>query len=282
MTYQETWFVSYANYLPDTEIRLGQIITNPRKPAEYLGAGPLDVREFPISTVDREEENVIFEKEIRGRKGLGFSITLLTLLPFEISGDMQGETSHKWEIKKVAERSFHPSRLYVQQSIYQSDVMEYLKDHKYKKSVYMIVGVRIGQEARVTHSKRSDIGGKASVTVPVAASGVPIDLGFRAHGDKKKDVVESKAIPGSFVFAYRLREIRYSKKTKVANDRDFAKSADLHGLNDRRVIQRTAVTEERNFLGTIDEIEVEGLAGLDFEEDQEDTRIIDGCVIVQT
>jgi hypothetical protein len=51
-------------------------------------------------------------------------------------------------------------------------------------------------------------------------------------------------------------------------------------LDNRESIATIVPEPEMKYVGTEDEIEIEGIAGMDFIEDEEDTRIEDGCVIV--
>jgi len=229
---------------------------------------------------ESHEEDVKVTKEISRAAGLGFSANVLSLFPFGIAGDTNHGTGHKWEIKRVDEKSFRPSRLYVQQSVFQPDVLSYLAEKSYRKSLYMIVGVRIGRDAKITHTKTREVGGNFNATVPLTPAGVPADLAGKLYGSKHEDIYERKSIPGSFVFAYRLREIRYIKKINIVKDIDYTKKADLHNLH-AKVIHRS-ITREPTYIGTADEIEVKGISGADFEEDRDDTTIVDGCVIVDS
>jgi hypothetical protein len=265
--------------LPDKAVRLGQLITNPRKPAEIVGNGPLEIPDSPTHLEERTEEDVVFQKMIGRAAGLGFSAAVLSYLPFGIAGDTQRGTGYQYEIKKVHETVFRPSNSYVQQSVFQSDVLKYLAENGYRKSIYMIVGIRVGCDAIVTHSRDSKMGGKLSATVPGASLGIPVDLGVKAQLTQKETTFEQKRIPDSFVFAYRLREIRYFKKTKSTRDLEFARGADLHDLHGGTSI-RHYTSSETIYLGTPDEIEIDGISGRDYEEDEDDSNIIGGCVIV--
>jgi hypothetical protein len=107
---QATWYVSYTNYPPDTDIHLGQLLsTDPRKPAEYLGPGTLILAESPMKLEETHEEDVKFTKEISRTAGLGFSASFkLTPIcecfkPLGIAGDTTHGTGFKWEIQTVNE-----------------------------------------------------------------------------------------------------------------------------------------------------------------------------------
>lgn len=234
--------------------------------------------EEPIE--NSKKENVRIKKTITKNAGLGFSAAVLSILPFEIYGDSQGGTTHHYKIKKVEEHVFRPSRLYVQESVQQPDIHDFLAKRNYRKAVYMIVGVRIGCDAVVIHERNKERGGKFNATAPGFATGIPVDLGVKIHAKRSKDSSQRERLPNSFVFAYRLREVRYFKKTKSAKDFDYTKDADLHDISTNKITPLPVVPETK-YIGSVDEIEIDGIAGVDFEEDEHDTEIVDGCIIVE-
>src|SRR5438045_494166 len=154
LTIQEKWFVLYdTSFLPDTAIRLGQLITDPRKPADTVQKAPLEIRQLGM-TVDRHsEKDVVFQTRTDKSLGIGLSATVLSILPFGLSGDKRKDTTHLYEIKKVEVRMFNPSREYVLKSVLEPEVLNYLARHKYRKSLYMIVGIQIGFNAKIVHKR---------------------------------------------------------------------------------------------------------------------------------
>ena len=221
---------------------------------------------------ESNEEDIKFTKEIHDAADLGFSKNVLSRLHFAIGGD---GTGHEWEIKRVDEKFFLPSREYVQQSVFrlQQDVLEDLAKNSCRKSLYMIVGVRICRDATPAHTTPPEIEGNLKATVPFAPTGVRGVLARILPG------IKCRSIPDSFVFAYRLREVcYYVKKTDANKGEGYTKSANLH--NRGKVVQRSS-TRAPTDLGTVGEIEVEGISGEDFRGDQHDIRkTIDGCIMV--
>jgi hypothetical protein len=205
---------------------------------------------------------------------------VLSLLPFAIAGDSKRNRSYKYEIKTVDEKLFRPSPLYVQKSMLQPEVLTYLAERGYRKSVYMIVGIRIGRDAKISYGRDIDTHGHVSVTAPGAVTGIPIDLSGEVHAKRAQEMGQEQRIREPFVFAYRLREIRYWKKTKIWKDHAYTRGAELANLDSGESIATIVPEPEVKYVGTEDEIEVEGIAGMDFIEDEEDTRSEDGCIIV--
>ena len=73
-----------------------------------------------------EKDDVEVTKEIGHAAGLGFSVNVFKFASLQYCGGHESRTSHKREIEKVVEKIFRPSRLYVQQSLFQPDVLRKL------------------------------------------------------------------------------------------------------------------------------------------------------------
>jgi hypothetical protein len=254
---------------------------DPRQPAEILGPGPLPIEEEEMRLENSEKENVAFSKAITKSIGLGFSAAILSVLPFGIKGDRQSGTAHHYEIKRVEERVFRPSPSYVHQSVLQPEVLSFLATKVYRKRVYMVVGVRIGHDAVIIHERGKEIGGKFSASAPGFATGIPVDLAAKIDARRRNDLYQREHLPDSFVFAYRLREIRYFKKSKRTQDISYIKDADLlHDIRSNKVSPRPVIPETK-YIGSADEIEIDGIAGVDLREEVENADIVDGCIIVE-
>lgn len=213
---------------------------------------------------------------------MGLSATILSSLPFGIAGHRQISRTHVFEIDKVVSKTFVPSEEYVLKSMRQAAVLRHLAGHGYRKAVYMIVGIKIGCDARVVHRTQKSSHGKLSGTLPGLSVGIPVDIGAHVSGNARSDGREQKQIPGSFVFAYRLREIRYSKKSVLHQNWPFIRGADLHELHNVTPKGIAVVADPETFLGTEDEIDIDGISGVDFEEDEDDLQFVDGCFLISS
>lgn len=212
--------------------------------------------------------------------GISLSARVLGLLPFGLGGNRQNSTRHVYEIESVKTQKFIPSEHYIRESIFQAPVLSYLAKYKYKKPVYMIVGVKIGSNARVVHERGRALGGNLTGTMPGLAVGIPVDVEANVSGNTSDQRYDAYRIPNDFVFAYRLREIRYSKNRDSIDHSEFEKGAELHDLHNHKL--QNVISEDTNseeFRGVEDEIKVEGMAGVDFDDD-EDALSVDGCILV--
>lgn len=232
-----------------------------------------------MMVTEHVERNVVYQKKIHRGFDLGLSATVLSLLPFALAGDRRNNASHLYQIERVEEKMFHPTPDYVQKSVLQSDVLGYLARHRYRKSLYMVVGIRIGVNAEVTHSRTCERGGRINVSVSGALTGIPLDVGGTSRCSAGDQYYQRKTIPSSFVFAYRLREVRYSKRHNLIRDAEFTKGAELHNLYGR-VRARNQPYGAVEYMGTEDEIQVSGLLEGDVDEDEPDTMNIGNCIMI--
>jgi hypothetical protein len=146
----------------------------------------------------------------------------------------------------------------------------------------MIVGIRVGFNAEFTHQRKYERGGHLNGCIPGAVNGISLDVGGKFKLSGNDEIYERKSIPSTFVFAYRLREVRYFKKDNSTTDMEFTKGATLHDLDGSRYASVSPSVTDTSYLGNDDEIEIDGIAGEDFEEDEEDTVIVDGCIMVDS
>jgi hypothetical protein len=259
---------------PESPISLGQLISNPRNPTERIQASRLPIH--PQTGIHSDTEREV-EFEIKSTRGfdIGFSATVLSKLPFEIGGKRKTTITHRYKIKEVEIQTFYPSRAFIRQSVLEAQVLQYLAAHGYRKSIYMVVGIKIAHGAHVFHGRTKEIGGTLGGTVPGAAVGIPLDLGSHIRGEVGKHRKETKEVVSSFVFAYRLREIRYFKKDGTITDVNFTKGAQLHSLYS--TLELVVGEKEVKYCGCMDEIDVEEMASEDYEDDDVDSN---GCVMV--
>jgi hypothetical protein len=222
-------------------------------------------------------ENVVLRLGVGRDAGLGFSAKVLNWLPFSIKGEGHRNSKHRYEIKKVEERTIYPEYEYVQKSVFQESVLKTLSHSWYQTSVYMIVGIRVGSDAHIVDERTGETGGSVSGTVPGSALGVPVDLEGEVSGRATSEYYQEQDYKDPFVFAYRLREIRYFTKDNSIRQFDYTQGADLHGRQEPVYI---ASKVDEKYVGIPEEIDVDGIAGEDFEENTKDAKIIDGCVMV--
>jgi hypothetical protein len=161
-------------------------------------------------------------------------------------------------------------------------VLSYLARHRYRKSLYMIVGIKIGLNAEITHHREHTTRGWLKAFIPGALIGAPVDVGAQAKGSVIEQRYEKIKIPTSFVFAYRLREVRYFKKSNFIENLEYTKGADLHDLYGKSRVIEHFTDENVTYQGADEEIEIDGIFEEDFEENEHDTLIVDGSFMINS
>ena len=266
-------------YPVDTMVRLGQLIDDPRRPDERVGREPLEFG--PDDKVHKlsSETNFTFIQAANRVWDIDIGATIMSFLPFGIRGHYSATSGKLFEIERIDSQSLDPSDDYVERSLRKPSVREYLAAYRYQKPLYMIVGIKVGRNARIIQGRFSKVRGKVSVDVPGYLGGIPVDpkveLGVgtsRLHG-VKRDVLES------FVFAYRLREVRYSVKLHLSRlGRIWTKGARLHSAEASDNMLNAGEIEEND---VEEEIECDGLSGRDVSEESVPCgNMIDGCILL--
>lgn len=88
-----------------------------------------------------------------------------------------------------------------------------------RNSIYMITGVKIVRGAQVKETVKRGFGGDGEVGVDVSMlTGVPVSTAPRLEASRQKKRQVSFTGSSDFVFAYRLRKIRYREARGLRQD----------------------------------------------------------------
>jgi len=222
---------------PHTTIRLGQLISDPLNPQFPIATHPLPLGPDDIvDGIPKEKVEYTIERQ-RGAKG-DISLVLANLLNFGIGSSCDKQATCIYKIEKVLSQSINPQTIspnshYVQMSMQQAEVIRYLEHNR--RSVYMVVGIQIAHNAKVTLVHSKNIENSATVgPTGVALVGSPIDGQVGGSISSKESVMQSETVIGDFVVAYRLRRCYYHRETGVASieTKFFVKGAKLYNDND--------------------------------------------------
>ncbi|KAI4159206.1 MAG: hypothetical protein LQ342_006789 [Letrouitia transgressa] len=274
----KTYFlVASPDFPPSGPIALGNIITSPSSPEEALNT---QARE-PIEPVyESYQENWTFDVSRYKQNKLGIWTMFLQMLGAGI--DMSSERimgdNQVYRFDRLETRFFIPSSEYLRASISTPEVQSYIKRKGFRKNLYMITAIKIAVGASTTKEKLRERGVHLQVGVDGTAVGVPLGAGPNIEISKGKDTTISFDNSSDFVFAFRLREIYYSKKSLKHRKYD---KGNLFGL-DQDGQKQVAGAEEGN---ANEEAQLEGLAyddveAEDFELAGSETKDYDGSACV--
>jgi hypothetical protein len=224
---------------PDGPIVLGHILTNPSKPYESINAD--DRLEVPKGILyqstktgltasakwDRELKVGIWAQILEGAYGGGIGTKNSKGTDDSLAVNAL-ETSFIWP-------ALAATKQYFKDSLNLPGVREFLQGSRYKKPVYMVVGLKIARKgASMTSESTSEHDTKASLMVDgKIAGGVPAEVGPQVARKSTHENSTSFEDSDDFVLAYRLRKIACSKVGKI-QDEDYNKGA-LYGLEGESV-----------------------------------------------
>lgn len=111
-------------------------------------------------------------------------------------------------------------RRYLEQTVLgDPSVLAYLRASRLgRNSIYMITGVKIVRGAQVKETIERGFGGDTEVGVDATMVGVPVSVGPKLEASKENKREISFSGSSDFVFAYRLRKIRYREGKPLKQD----------------------------------------------------------------
>ena len=115
---------------------------------------------------------------------------------------------------------------YLRKSLEVESVRGYFEGSRFRKSVYMVVGLKIAKGAKVSTGSARSKEAVAKLMADGTGAGILVKLGPEAQMKVGRDESLDWRDENSFVFAYRLRKIT-CKKGKLLGDEAFNKGAFL-------------------------------------------------------
>lgn len=131
---------------------------------------------------------------------------------------------------RVETRFFTPDKPYIEESMSSLEVRDFIVRSKFRANVYMIAGIKVAIGTSVTSTKLRQRKVHVQLGVDGTAVGVPLGLGPDVGVSCSRTQGTSSDGASDFVFAFRLREIIYSKRQGIMH-REFSKGA-LFSLDD--------------------------------------------------
>ena len=254
---------------PDGPIALGNIISSPFRPEDRLNS-KLNTHDLPIYESYQTNFSLEMGKRKAGRLGLWTIFLQSVGIGINLGGTFANEESETFKFERVETKYFTPDRRFVETSMEGDDVRDFLRKSKFKANVYMITGIKIARGASVTYTKLREKGLHVQIGIDATPMGVPIGLGpnIKVKGGLKESTTFKSA--EGFVFAYRLRELFYTRKQELV-DRQFDRGA-MFGT-DAAENFKTAIEDE-----TVGDVELQGIAEQDLggeDIDLDDEEVVD-------
>ncbi|KAK0101209.1 hypothetical protein ONS95_012810 [Cadophora gregata] len=229
----KTYFlVPTRDTVPSGSIFLGSIIKSPYSPELSINGknshllSALEVIETRL--VDTSQQ---LSKSGKGKTGVWAEFLGGMGIGADISGTWDNTEESTYKFSELITKTISPSLSEIQAIFKEPEVQQCLKDSRFRNNLYMIIGIKIARGADVAISRIRARGGNLNFGIDMTPFGVPIKVGpeFELSREVGHSVEEKHT--NDFVFAYRLREIRYRRKT-VEDQREYRKG-DLMGAGQR-------------------------------------------------
>jgi len=123
-----------------------------------------------------------------------------------------------YSISRIDTNFFVPSRAYLEANMGGREVREYLDACRWRKTVYIVTGLKIARGARLTSSGSRGLGVNIRLGVDGTPAGVPGGMGIGMGVERKERDSLGFENSSDFVFAFQLRKVRYRKWKPVTHE----------------------------------------------------------------
>ncbi|KAJ5376404.1 hypothetical protein N7509_013290 [Penicillium cosmopolitanum] len=208
---------------PTGPIKLGNLITSLQKPEQPLFTAALPTESGIFSS---DKKNVTFSSERMRAGKFGILTQFLSVLGFgiDLEGGLEKSDEESFRFESLTTTQFVPRPAYIQEECIDASpaVQRWLERSRYRKPLYLIVGLKVVHGAKTGHSQTGrgisgDIG--ATVDGTVWSGGVvPVSGGPKVgltHSRKNGVHWEDG---GDFVLAFRVRKIKVARKTNEVRE----------------------------------------------------------------
>ncbi|KAF5548902.1 hypothetical protein FMEXI_4573 [Fusarium mexicanum] len=258
---QTSYFLAPINNSPEGLIRLGNIISSPALVDDPINQESFLFTEWPIEIVEHNQNNFTFNMSVKKDRSLGIWASFLQSLGIggDVIVDWSKEHSEQWACENLKTVYFSPTISYISQCLKDEGVQSFMRVNKpwfATNKLYMVTGIKVayGATSTIEHAKQRGLNLKFGADF--SSQGVPISLGPQIGGRNTISTKQTQSGGDPFVFAFRLRRIKISRKGEVNHER-FTKGTVL------------GIKEDGN--GQDVEIVVEGVE--DFDADGEDFQL---------
>jgi hypothetical protein len=247
---------------PETFIRLGNIIEQPRFADRPLNRHPLPPGEIIVSP---ETRNHVFEFDNIKTYTIGIWTSFLMQI-LGIGGDINTQiakgTAETWDCERIETVSFKPTTEYIKQSLDSTNVKRYIQDNKnwlWDTKLYMITGIKIAYGARGTIRHARSKGIHLHLGVDATLGFTPVQAGPDIGVEKGRNVTQDIGDKDPFVLAFRMQRIKVSSKGQVRHERVDGGMLSVDDVDDEDEEERV-------------ELMVDGLDSADADAEEFDIR----------
>ena len=232
------------NFQLNGAIKLGNIITDPKKPQSYLN----EDNRSPLPALIIDHTKPTFHATITAdtTRSAGVGSSLLQLFGFAADLTLERGKHTTWTIaaEQLLTQEIDPKPAWVETCFAHPEVQRELQQAKYRRDLYMVVGVMAASAATVSSEvgTRRLFATKLGVNLAPVAGGVPVEVHVEGKVGGEKGV-EAGFGKSDFVLAYKIRKISYLKTMRVKKMSDVTKGTVLDGDAVGEEVEKEAVFE---------------------------------------
>jgi hypothetical protein len=208
------------------------VISNYKQPRSRLGQAPPDLP-FDSTASARNDGYELYWDTFTTKESISLETKVRSLLRFELDSHRDKSEFGTRVVHKILVEEFDPPPSYVEKMFNQDATQKYLKDSRYKKPIYMVCGLKTALGGGVTvDGCDKSLGYGATLEGKASAKGLVDIASLKAKFAKEKGKGSHHEVKATqkFIFAYRLRCIKYNKKLK---DKPYTEEVlEFHGNND--------------------------------------------------
>ena len=209
-TSKSEWFLAPRDIAPNSTITLGKLIVDPFKPE----GPPYLAKAFPTPVESTTEFNYPWTHETERVRGamLGILASFLAIASADVSGNVQRGVTRRLKAARLQTLKFEPPELYLTQTMNAPENLRFLEDSLFRRSVYIVTGVKTAYGGTIERSNSREVSGEASVGIDPSIPG--LEVGPKVGLNQLIKDREEIGAPIDFVYAFRVNKIHYSRRRK--------------------------------------------------------------------
>lgn len=223
MSFTKTYFLcptsDFIHPPPAGPLSLGAIIrstSSPQLPLNGTNIVPVTNANTPIVETD-------WKKTVSGETGFGLGVYAQFLqlatagLGPEVNVEHSSRTANIFAFDTVTTIAFEPTPEYVDEAVKAPAVQAFLREPKQRfapvVSLFLVTGMKLVKGAKITYSTSGNTGVTGNIGIDLTALGM--SFGPKGHWTRANDDETDFSRDSEFVFAFRVKRLRFGRKVKT-------------------------------------------------------------------
>ncbi|OTA01335.1 hypothetical protein A9Z42_0016510 [Trichoderma parareesei] len=231
-TFTKTYFLcptsDFIHPPPAGPLSLGSIVRSTSTPQYPLNRGSI----VAVSDADPPVVETDWKKTVSTQKGIGLGVYSQFLqlaicgapLGTEVNVEHTSKLANTFAFDKVTTYAFEPTQEYVQEAIQAPAVQAWLREPRQRFapvcSLYLVTGLKLVKGARIKYSTSHSEAVTGNIGIDVPSIGMSV--GPKGHWSSSSDDETEMNHADEFVFAFRVKRLRFGRKLKLE---DYHKGA---------------------------------------------------------